>query len=117
MSRLANRTGNIIAVNEQIYNYIRRDEGINIVEIVNIDDDGILTYTGEQKCLKDSELYPRGIKLTYKQWQGFVEQTLKEYHLQREEFKKAVDDIMDKLFIREPVLEELDMLVFFYINR
>ena len=107
----------LIAVNEQIYNYIKRDEGINIVEIVNIDDDGILTYTGNKISLKDSELYPRGIKLTHKQWRGLVEQTLAEYHLQREEFKKAVDDIMDKLFIREPVLEELDMLVFFYVNR
>ena len=107
----------LIAVDGTIYNYIKRDEGINEVEIVDIDDNGILTYTGNKIYLKDDELYPRGIKLTHKQWRGLVIQTLKEYNLPRQEMKQAIEDIMDRLFIREPVLEELDMLVFFYVNR
>lgn len=107
----------LIAIDGKIYNYIRRDEGINKVEIVDIDDNGILTFTGVPKFLKDEEMYPRGIQLTHKQWRGLVIETLKEYNLPRQEMKQAVEDIMDRLFIREPVLEELDMLVFFYVNR
>ncbi len=110
----------LIAVNGQLYTYISYDKNTDLhtVEDVDIDEDGILTATGITWYLTDNEMQNRGIELTEKQWRGLIRQYIAyEYELSEEEMSQAVEDILQAIFMRIPMVEELDRYVYFYMNR
>ena len=116
------RPGDLIAVNNNLYDYIEYDEKSKThkVSVVDIDEEGILTYTHNTWYFTNSELARRGINLTQKQWIGLTKHFLnRDYNLTDEEIDDAANDIVCRCFVitRLPLVEELPSYIAIYMDR
>jgi hypothetical protein len=115
------QTGELIAVNGNLYEYVRKEKSnLHRVSEVEIDEDGYLTATYVEWLFTDAELSNRGINLTEKQWIGLTEHFLREeYDLNEEEIADAAEDIVCRCFAttRTPLVEELPNYIAIYMDR
>ena len=112
------RTGDLIAVNGNLYIYEGMEVRYHKVCDVEIDEDGNLICPNTTWYLTDSELSNRGIDLTEKQWMGLTKHLLsKEYDLTDEAIQKATEDIVRRCFAttRMPLVEELPNYIAIYM--
>lgn len=117
------KPGDLIAVDNHLYDYICYDEEMkgHRVSEVDIDEDGNLTNTHILWYFTDEEL-SKGNKpnLTEKQWCGIVETLLRnDYDLTEEEIQDAAEDIVCREFaiLGVPTVEELNRRIETYMNR
>ena len=115
------KIGQIIAVNGVLYEYGGAEESkLHKVYVIDIDEEGILTYTHNTWYLTDEELSNRGIDLTQDQWIGLTEHFIRqEYDLTEEKIHEAADDIVYRCFAvtRIPLVEELSNYIAHYMDR
>lgn len=116
------KSGDIIAVNGNIYEYHKYYEGLkfHVVAEIDIDEEGILTSTHGLTHFTDEELSNRGINLTQQQWIGLTEHFIRQdYDLTEEEIKDAAEDIVHRCFAvtRIPLVEELPNYIAIYMDR
>jgi len=118
------KQGQLIAVHNRLYEYIKCDEAlkIHIVSEVGIDWDGILTSTHILSYFYPKQLEEgfNKIDLTTRQWYGLVEHILRQdYELTEEEIAEATDDIFYRCFTitSKPTVEELTNYIAEYMDR
>lgn len=116
------KQGSLIAVNGNLYDYIEYDEKSKLhkVSVVDIDEEGNLIYTHNTWYFSNSELSPRGINLTQKQWIGLTKHFLSQnYDLTDEQIDDAANDIVCRCFVitRVPMVEELPNYIDIYMDR
>ena len=114
--------GTLIAVNNQLYEYVKWNEDFKVHEVVavEIDDEGIITATYIHSYMTPSKMDNRGINLTEKQWIGLVSYFLRnDYDLTEEEITEAAEDIVCRCFVttRPPLVEELPNYIADYMDR
>lgn len=116
--------GQLIAVNGNIYEYVKYDEvaKVHLVSEVEIDCDGILTSTHILSYFYPEQLAEgkNKIDLTAQQWLGLVGHLIRQdYDLTEEEIENAAEDIVCRCFsiTRIPVVEELPNYIAEYMNR
>ena len=118
------KQGKLIAVNGNIYEYLRYDEvaKVHLVSEVMIDCEGILTATHIMCYFYPKELADgiNKINPTKDQWYGIVAHFIREgdFHLNEEEMEEATEDIVGRCFAYGvPKFEELENYITEYINR
>ena len=117
------KTGDLIAVNRAIYEYLRYDEvaKVHLVSEVGIDCDGILTATHIMSYLYPNQLAEGidKIDLSHEQWDGIVAHILRQdYDLETEELTDATEDIVNRCFAYgTPKFSELTEYIADYLNR
>ena len=115
------KIGQIIAVNGVLYEYGGSEESkLHKVYVIDIDEEGILTYTHSTWYFTDEELSNRGIDLTQAQWIGLTEHFIRqEYDLTEDEITDAAEDIVCRCFAvtRIPLVEELPNYIAHYMDR
>lgn len=121
------KKGDLIAVNGNLYEYggiesayYTKDLKFHEVYVVDIDEEGILTFTGITTYFTDEELSNRGIDLTKDQWFGLVKYFLeRDYDLTEEDIEAAANDIVCRCFAvtRIPLVEELPNYIAIYEQR
>ena len=118
------KQGKLIAVNGNIYEYLRYDEvaKVHLVSEVMIDCEGMLTATHIMCYFYPKELAEGigKINLTKDQWYGIVAHFIREgnFHLNEEEMEDATEDIVERCFAYEiPKFEELEDYITEYMNR
>ena len=114
------KQGDLIAVNNNLYEYGGIQEGLHKVYVIDIDEEGILTHTCIPWYVTDEEISNRGIELTQRQWLGLTEHFIRqEYDLADEEIQEIAEDIVYRCFAvtRKPLVEELPMYITLYMNR
>lgn len=105
----------IISVKGNLYEYIGCDEGIHELVIIDINDEGNLTYTYETAYFTDAEMSDRGISLNEKQWLGLTEELIREnYDIAEAEISKVAKNIVHREF---STVEELKSNIDKYIRR
>ena len=105
----------IISVKGDLYEYVGCDNGIHELVIIDIDDEGILTYTYETAYFTDAEMSDRGISLNKKQWLGLAEELIREnYDITEAEISEAAKNIVCYKF---STVEELKTYIDKYMRR
>ena len=118
------KQGKLIAVNGNIYEYVKYDEvaKVHLVSEVMVDCEGILTAT-HIMCYFYPEEFAEGIgriHLTKDQWYGIVAHFIREgnFHLNEEEMEDATEDIVGRcLPYGIPKFHELESYIAEYMNR
>lgn len=117
------KSGDLIAVNGDLYIYVGYDEKYkkHEVSVVDIDEDGNLTATHNDWYYRDEELtVGNKPNFTEKQWIGIVETLIRnDYDLTEEEVETAAEDIVCREFaiLGVPTVEELNRRIEIYMNR
>ena len=116
------KPGDLIAVNNELYDYIGYDEGIKMhkVSVVDIDEEGRLTNTHITWYFTEKELSRDEIQLTEPQWLGLIEHLIRQdYDMTDEEITDATEDIVCRCFAVTgiPKFKELIKYIYDYMNR
>lgn len=116
------KSGDLIAVDNNLYDYIGYDEEIKMhkVAVVDIDEEGYLTNTHIPWYFTDKEISNTNIELTEAQWLGVVEHLIRQdYDFNEEEISEAAEDIVCRCFVVTgiPKFEELIKYIYDYMNR
>ena len=120
--RMKYKRGQLIAVNEGIYEYSHYDVKTNLhtTTEVEIDEDGHLCSTFHFYAFTPEELENNKINLTEKQWYGVVECIIRNNHdLTEEEIAEATDEIVGRCFSVTgiPRFDTLEDYIAEYMNR
>lgn len=115
------KSGQLIAVDGAIYEYMHFYEGLDnhIVAEIEIDEDGNLTNTHIAHAFTTEHLTHNEVNFTQQQWQGIVEHFLRYgYDLTDEEITDATEDIVGRCFVYGiPKIHELADYIADYMNR
>lgn len=117
------KAGDLIAVNDNLYDYVGFDEEARAykVAVVDIDEDGNLTNTHNTWYLTEKELDDgfNKIALTEDQWYGVVAHIIRQNHdVTEEEIDEATEDIVGRCFrMNMPQFNELEEYIACYMNR
>lgn len=113
-------SGQLIAVDGKIYEYIGKERDFHRVAEVEVDDDGILVATLIERAFTDDELKFTEIQFTKNQWYGIVEHFIRQgfNYLTEDDINTAVEDIVDRCFaLSMPEFNELQGYIACYMNR
>ena len=115
--------GQLVALNNKIYEYDRYDEHLKIhfVTEIDIDEEGYLTQTYIPYAFTDAEFtFDEKPNFTKDQWYGIVAHFIREgdFDLNEEEMEDATEDIVGRCFAYGiPKIHELADYIADYMNR
>ena len=112
----------LIVIRGNLYSYWSWDDHLQMhkVEVVDIDEDGILTSTGIPEFFSEKEMEEgKEMELTYQQWVGLAKFFIRNsYFLEESECERGAEKVMEKFLLSPvPLVEELPKFVRTYFEK